>query len=176
MAKVYGQWFATACADARLRYYGHGQRPGGAFPEGRYTVTTKEYDDATALLAGTLTEVPAVDFAPGRDVQRMYAQVCRSLGSTSFPTRAKRAFVFAGWDGDALEARGGIGHATNTGGQREAYRRLCDGYSSPLLQSHRRIFPYPLCGQGHRAHARLRIPRELRHVSGVRGDFEEAPQ
>jgi hypothetical protein len=176
MANVIGKWFATACAAARLRYYGNGQRPRGAFPEGRYMVTTKEYDDATALLAKTLSEVPAVDFAPGRDVQRMYDQVCRSLGSTSFPTRAKRAFVFAGWDGDALEARGGIGHATSTSGLREANRHLCDGDSSPLPRSHRRIFPHPLCGQGLRAHARLRIPQELRRDSGVRGVFEEAPQ
>jgi hypothetical protein len=171
-----GLWFATACADARLRCYGNGQRPGGAFPEGRNMVTAQEYADATALLAGTLMEVPAVDFAPSRDLQRIIDRVCRSLGSTSFPTRAKRAFVFAGWDGDAHEERGGNGHATNMGGQREGNRRLCDGYSSPLLQSHRRIFPSPLCGQGHRAHARLRIQRELRRDSGVRGEFEGAPQ
>jgi hypothetical protein len=71
MARVVGKWFATACEAARLRYYGNGRRPNGAFREGRYMVTTKEYDDATALLAGTLKEVPAVDFAPGKQVQRV---------------------------------------------------------------------------------------------------------
>ena len=87
-------WFATACENARLRYYGNGRRPVGALSEGRFMVSTKEYDAATALLAETLTEVPADDFAPGRGVQRMYEKVCRNLSSTSFPTRAKRAFVF----------------------------------------------------------------------------------
>jgi hypothetical protein len=94
MARVVAKWFATACADARLRYYGNGRRPDGAFAEDRYKVTTKEYDAATALLARTLTEVPADDFAPGREVRQMCNKVCRSLGSTSFPTRAKRAVVF----------------------------------------------------------------------------------
>ena len=96
MAHVVGKWFATACEAARSHYYGNGQRPNGAFSEDCYEVTTKEYNAATALLAGTLTAVPAVDFAPGREVERMYRKVCRSLGSTSFPTRTKRAFVFAG--------------------------------------------------------------------------------
>jgi hypothetical protein len=170
------KWFATACAAARSHYYGNGQRPNGAFSEDCHEVTTKEYNAATALLARTLSEVPAVDFAPGQDVQRMYDQVCRSLGSTSFPTRAKRAFVFAGWEGDALEARGGIGHATNTSGQREANRRICGKDSAPLPRSHRRSFPHLLCGQGLRAHAQIRIPIELRRDSGVREDFEAAPQ
>ena len=65
MARVLGKWFATACAAARLRYYGNGRRPNGAFPEDCFKVTTKEYNAATALLAATLTEVPADDFAPG---------------------------------------------------------------------------------------------------------------
>ena len=97
--RVVGKWFGTACAAARLHYYGDGLRPNGAFPEDCYEVTTKEYNAATALLAGTLKEVPADDFAPGQKVQRMYNQVCRNLGSTSFPTRAKRAFGFCrvGW-------------------------------------------------------------------------------
>ncbi len=86
-----GQWFAAACADARSRYYGSSRRPDGAFSEGRFKVTTEEYDAATALLADTLTELPAGDFAPGEKVRRMYNQVCRSLGSTSFPNRAKLA-------------------------------------------------------------------------------------
>ena len=96
MSSAQGLWFATACADARGHFYGNGRRPDGALPENRFRVTTKEYDAATALLARTLTAVPAVDFAPGREVERMYRKVCRSLGSTSFPTRTKRAFVFAG--------------------------------------------------------------------------------
>jgi hypothetical protein len=86
-----GEWFAAACAHARLSTYGSSRRPDRAFSEGRFKVTTEEYDAATALLADTLTEVPAGDFAPGQAVRRMYNQVCRSLGSTSFPNRAKLA-------------------------------------------------------------------------------------
>ena len=92
-----GKWCAAALADAILSSYGtNGRRPVGALPKDLYTVTTEDYIAATELLQRALSEVPARDLAPGEKVQRMLNKVCRSLGSTTFPTRAKRAFVLQG--------------------------------------------------------------------------------
>ncbi len=89
-----GKWFAAALADAILSSYGtNGRRPVGALPEDLYTVTNEDYIAATTLQQRPLSDVPARDLAPGEKVQRMLNKVCRSLGSTTFPTRAKRAFV-----------------------------------------------------------------------------------
>jgi hypothetical protein len=97
MAHGAGKWFAAALADAILSSYGtNGRRPVGALPEDLCTVTNEDYMAATTLLQRALSDVPARDFAPGRAVQRMLKKVCRSSGSTTFPTRAKRAFILQG--------------------------------------------------------------------------------
>jgi hypothetical protein len=97
MAQRPGKWFAAARADAILSSYGtNDRRPVGALHEDLYTVTNEDYMAATTLLQRALSEVPAGDFAPGREVQRMLKKVCRSSGTTTFPTRAKRAFVLQG--------------------------------------------------------------------------------
>jgi hypothetical protein len=91
------KWRAATLEDAILSSYGtNGRRPVGALPEDLCTVTNEDYKNATTLLQRTLSEVPARDFAPNEKVLRMLKKVCRCLGSTTFPTRAKRAFVLQG--------------------------------------------------------------------------------